>query len=422
MAEEIAQLRQLQASMNAAFDGLLKATEESPENAGAIATAKEHIGKMAQMTLGTVLGPASSIMILSCQVGSRIDASDLDEKANISKHHAYAAVRVALDLKLFEIINKSTSLDEIVQKTDADPVILQRILRAVCAIGYLKQTALTQWDPTPLTHALNVPGSRDWLIASFDQRMVITGKFPEWLKKRGHKSTGAADDNVLTEVLGEPVWAWYSNHPKASAIFDSAMTFVESLPKEMKPPYPFSGDKDELRTDSDAVTLVDIGGGFGRSIKTIRADYPSVKGRFILQDLPKTISTIDAVQAKKDGFEPMVHDFFNPQTIKGAKYYHLRHVLHDWNDGPCIKILKATRAAMNETPDYSRLLIQEFVLPDVGCGFLEAMADLMMMQTCDGMERTESQWHALLGNTGFKIVKIWRAEQGTTAVIEAAIA
>jgi len=330
-------------------------------------------------------------------------------------------VRVALDLKLFEIISKPTSLDEIAQKTDADPVILQRILRAVSSIGYLKQTALTQWEPTPLTQVLNVPALRDWLIAHFDQRMVITGKFPEWLKKRGYKTTGSAEDNVFSEVLGDPCWVWYDKNPEASAIFDSAMSIQDNFPKGMLPPYPFSEGVDDLRTDVDAVTLVDIGGGFGQAIKGLRAQYPNVKGRFILQDLPKTIGKIDVIQAEKDGFEPIAHDFFDPQPVKGAKYYHLRRVLHDWNDGPSIKILEATRAAMKDTPNYSRLLINEWVLPDVGCGFSEAIVDLMMMQTCDGMERTESQWHELLGKTGFKIVKIWRAEEGTTAVIEAVV-
>jgi hypothetical protein len=227
---------------------------------------------------------------------------------------------------------------------------------------------------------------------------------------------------VWTEVVGEPIWAWFDNHPEDSAIFDSAMSIQESFPKGMQPPYPFSEDIGELRTESDAVTLVDIGGGAGHAIKKIRAEYPSAIGRFILQDLPKTINKIDAAQAKSEGFEPMVYDFFTPQPIKGAKYYHLRRVLHDWNDEPSIKILEATRAAMTDTPNYSRLLIRESILPDVGCGFAEAMVDLMMMQTCDGMERTESQWYELLGKTGFKVVKIWRADEGNAAVIEAVVA
>lgn len=331
-------------------------------------------------------------------------------------------MRIAIDLNVFEIVDKPTELDELAQKTGADPIILQRILRAISSIGYLKQTAITTWEPSTITQALKIPGLRDWTIAHFDERLSICGKFPEWLKNRGYRTTGSADDNVFTEVLGSPVEVWYENHPKASIIFDSAMSIQESFPKDMTPPYPFSEDIGELSSDPDAVTLVDIGGGFGQAIKSIRARYPSVKGRFVLQDLAKTINQIDKDQAKRDGFEPMIHNFFEPQVIKGAKYYHLRRVLHDWNDGPSLKILKATRAAMEETRNYSRLLIHEFVLPDIGCGYVEAMVDLMMMQTCDGTERTESQWHKLLKEAGFEIIRIFRAQVGVTAVIEAVLA
>ena len=62
MAEEIAQLKQLQVEMNSAFDNLFKSVQDSPDKVGVIASAKERIGTMAQITLGTVLGPAFSIL------------------------------------------------------------------------------------------------------------------------------------------------------------------------------------------------------------------------------------------------------------------------------------------------------------------------------------------------------------------------
>ena len=70
MAEEIAQLQQLQAGMNAAFDNLIKSTQEGPTNGKAIAAAKEQTVTMAQITMGAVLGPAFSILGLSSQVSS----------------------------------------------------------------------------------------------------------------------------------------------------------------------------------------------------------------------------------------------------------------------------------------------------------------------------------------------------------------
>ena len=70
MADEIAQFKQLQAGVNAAFDSLFKATQDSPINGGAIAAAKENVATMAQVTMGTVLGPAFSVIGLSAQVSS----------------------------------------------------------------------------------------------------------------------------------------------------------------------------------------------------------------------------------------------------------------------------------------------------------------------------------------------------------------
>jgi phage tail tape-measure protein len=85
MAEEIAQLKQLQASMNAAFDNLFKSAQEGAQNARAVAAAKQQLGATAQMTFGAALGPAFSIIGLTIQVSSRFDAGNLERKAHISQ-------------------------------------------------------------------------------------------------------------------------------------------------------------------------------------------------------------------------------------------------------------------------------------------------------------------------------------------------
>jgi hypothetical protein len=109
----------------------------------------------------------------------------------------------------------------------------------------------------------------------------------------------------------------------------------------------------------------------------------------------------------------------------GARWYHLRHVLHDWPDSACHKILLATAHAFlrkdlhqNLTARTSTLLITEFVLPDSGCGQQDAVVDLTMM-LLNGMERSETQWRVLLNAAGFRVVKIWRAQMGALATIEA---
>ena len=69
---------------------------------------------------------------------------------------------------------------------------------------------------------------------------------------------------------------------------------------------------------------------------------------------------------------------------------------------------------------FSKLLINDFVLPDIytGADLQPALLDIMMMSMCAGVERTERQWRSLLDSVGLEVVKIWRAD-GAESVIEA---
>jgi len=66
---------------------------------------------------------------------------------------------------------------------------------------------------------------------------------------------------------------------------------------------------------------------------------------------------------------------------------------------------------------YSKLLINDFVLPETNVPLHPALLDIMMMSLCAGIERSEKQWRELIDSAGLKIVKFWRTE-GVEAVIE----
>ena len=66
------------------------------------------------------------------------------------------------------------------------------------------------------------------------------------------------------------------------------------------------------RPDKDAIMFVDVGGGFGQEAVALKKRHPNLPGRFVVQDLPYAIAGL-----KLDGIEAMVHDFFQPQPIKG---------------------------------------------------------------------------------------------------------
>ena len=67
--------------------------------------------------------------------------------------------------------------------------------------------------------------------------------------------------------------------------------------------------------EEDEVLVVDIGGGTGHDLLGLKARYPDLKGRLVLEELPYLISRMTD---KLDGVELVEHDFYNPQPIKGT--------------------------------------------------------------------------------------------------------
>lgn len=75
-------------------------------------------------------------------------------------------------------------------------------------------------------------------------------------------------------------------------------------------------------TSSDAVLLVDIGGSLGHDLEEFRRKHPDVPGRLVLQDLSVVIGQIEELHEK---IEPMAHDFFTEQPIKGTFRHNTCH-------------------------------------------------------------------------------------------------
>ena len=95
-------------------------------------------------------------------------------------------------------------------------------------------------------------------------------------------------------------------------------------------------------------------------------------------------------------------------------------VLHDWTDEICAEILANLKPAMN--PKYSKLLINEFVIPDTGAHWISTSLDISMMAIFATGERREQNWRRILEGVGFRITKIWTPEPGAESLIEAEVA
>ena len=70
------------------------------------------------------------------------------------------------------------------------------------------------------------------------------------------------------------------------------------------------------------------------------------------------------------------------------------------------------------TKGYSKILINEFVVPSRGASAFMTHIDINMMSILAAMERTEKQWRELVESAGLKITKIWPTAEDSEAIIE----
>jgi hypothetical protein len=81
----------------------------------------------------------------------------------------------------------------------------------------------------------------------------------------------------------------------------------------------------------------------------------------------------------------------------------MAHVLHDWSDDEAVAILRKCRAAV---PAEGRLLIVEAVLPDGNVPHHGKLMDLLMLTVTGGVERSQSEFHEILAQSGFALGRV----------------
>lgn len=102
--------------------------------------------------------------------------------------------------------------------------------------------------------------------------------------------------------------------PERRETWDTAMNmFEDQMP--IQGIFPFASLKEQVEQDPARPFFVDIGGGKGQSCFAIQKEIgEAFKGRFILQDLPGLINTLNPEVLP--GVEIMAYDAFTPQPIK----------------------------------------------------------------------------------------------------------
>jgi len=285
----------------------------------------------------------------------------------------------------------------------------------------LNEVDTNLYGSTPLADSLAVPKFRDGISFCFDGLLPSFVKLPEYLAKTGYRNPQSPIDGPFQYGNQTPLhfFEWLQARPKIFEAFGNHMAgYRQGRPSWMDPDfYPVEDllGKGFRTEDKDAVMLVDVGGGLGHDIEEFQRKHPRLPGRLVLQDLPSVIK--EATQKLHSAIEPMDHDFFTPEPIKAARGYYMHSVLHDWPDEKCQEILENITSAM--TPGYSKVLINENVIPNQDPHWMGTSLDICMMGLFSSQERTEKNWRSLLESVGLRVVKIWSHSPGTESLIEA---
>jgi hypothetical protein len=89
--------------------------------------------------------------------------------------------------------------------------------------------------------------------------------------------------------------------------------------------------------------------------------------------------------------------------VPTADIYLLKHIIHDWNDAECVRILSMIREAAKPN---SRLMIYEWIVSEVGTANFAKLADIHMLCVCSGRQRTPSEFEQMLSVSGWRIERI----------------
>ncbi|KAI0139125.1 S-adenosyl-L-methionine-dependent methyltransferase [Hypoxylon sp. NC0597] len=338
-------------------------------------------------------------------------------------HLQTAAVKIGFDLNLFKYLSEAggpLTLEQIAQKTGAEKMFLSRYMSYLASVGTVKQVAKDQYAANNVTKNLTEKVSIAGISHCFETIGPQYQELPVFLKKTAYRNPSDEMHTVSQDAWGTPLhhFAWLGTQPEKLGYFNDYMAFRREADVSWLSVYPVA--EETKGWSPERPVYVNIGGGIGHQCAQFKEKYPNVPGRVVLQDLPHSIEKA----LPTPGVENMVHNFFEPQPIKGqhnpmsvcridltdseaigAKFYFFRGVMHNHPDHKIRQILLNTKAAM--TPE-SVLLLDEWVLPETGVNAYAASMDLTMMVAFAAMERSESHWREILADVGLKIVKTYR--------------
>ncbi|HKV61234.1 MAG TPA: methyltransferase [Candidatus Acidoferrum sp.] len=280
------------------------------------------------------------------------------------------------------------SADELAAQIGADARALYRLMRATACVGVLSEGADGKFSETPLSAVLRSnakPSLRTFAMMHSREWHGLGWANLEYCVRTGKQA--------LDKIYGMPIFQYFEQHPEEAQPFNQAMTDLSTIDgPAVADAYSFG----------EIQSIVDVGGGHGLLLATILARNPHMKGT--LYDIPHVVA------GAKDGpLKPMMErctiasgDMFS-SVPAGADAYIMKHIIHDWPDDVCIKILKACRKGVNSG---GKLLVVDNVIQPGNDFAPGKFMDVQMLIFPGGCERTEKQFGDLFAASGWRLSRV----------------
>lgn len=291
----------------------------------------------------------------------------------------------------------SMSAAELVTKhgVEAKTDFLERALRACASFGILSEDAAGKFGPTELSNVLTLDSP-----VSVKKLVEVFGASWYWKVWSGLSDAVRTGEPQVGNQLGTGyvmIFDYLNANPKEMEAFGEAMksNSLNSM-RGVLENCDFTGSQ----------KVVDIGGGLGQLAVALLEKYPSLQGALL--ELPELIAIAKKSFPVNDPrmasrLEYVGGDMF--ESVPPADVYVMKHVIHDWDDERCIRVLRNCHQSMKGE---GRVICVDAVLPPMGdtSGTPAKLLDVNMMVFVPGKERTRAQWKELYQAASFQIRSI----------------
>ena len=305
-----------------------------------------------------------------------------------------AGVKLGLFDRLAE---QAGTAEDLAARVGIQPIACRRLLAALAGLGFVDRDG-DNFRPSEIGWYCSSSSPVNLApMAGFAEPFYHMFEFlPDALREyspRYHQALGTSKEDVFGALYEDPA------RLRQFAAFMNAMSIPQG--QHIAEHFDFS----------QYSCIMDVAGGPGGQAVQIGLRYPHLRGMIMdmgpVCDIAKEYIESVGLTGR---FSSVPGDLFGESYPVGADVILLGHILHDWSDENCARIL---RNAYQALPSGGLLLVSESVLnPDYSGSKFALMKDLAMMIACESgaRERTEAEYRAMLETAGFQFLKVIRMD------------